>query len=186
MRGYYQLYKNYFEFLTTCHPELLHLRELCKVVFEIKPIEKAFGSFRSTAAEKHYLFRLIEYTYSLADAGDENSLQDIQGGFIVAKYHSNREEGSQAYCQAVTDSEIVALDFAEKMMADSKNGHPLFYHSANNATNLSWTAQVVRCVGDATYSGWLITFRFKAEMHNCIEDHPNEKWRQPTPFEPIC
>lgn len=179
MRGYYQLYKNYFKHFSECHPKLLE--EECKVIFEMKNFEKAYGDFRSQVYEKTFVVRLLEYTWGLSDNYTDNALQNMQGGFLILGYHSAREQGDEEYCNVMACTEGIALDFAEKMMDDSKENHPLWKTSICTASHLNWQAVPVSCLGDGTYSGWLITFQWKSELHNCLQDHYDEKWKTPSP-----
>ncbi len=180
LNGIYKLYKDYFLHLNKCHPKVLH-DSSGNTIFELVTIEEAFGDFRGQIAEKSYMFRLIEYTWGLDDNYTSNGKQTKQGGFIIAKYHSDRAQGSEEYAEAIADTEEIALDFAEKMCADSKESHPLFYYSIDTLKHMNWNAQVVRHIGDGTYSGWLCTFQFDSWFRNCIGEHTDTKWKKPSP-----
>jgi hypothetical protein len=176
----YKLYRQYFEHLCTIHPDLLHKPASDEYVFEILSIEQAFGDYRTAIKEKGFMFRLIEYTFQLDDQS-EDARQLKQGGFIIAKYSSSREEGTPSYINAIEESEKIALEFAEKMIDDSRNRHPIFYSSINNLRELKWNAQIIQSTGDGNYHGWLCTFAFNSSIRNCLSQHPDANWKIPSP-----
>lgn len=176
----FELYRKYFERLCAVHPELLHLDETGKKVFQMIGIEEAYGDFRVNVAEKGYIFRLITYTWSLT--GHDQPLKTPIGGFIIAKYNSSREGGTPAFFEAMESTERLCDMFAAKVLSDSANGHPLFYYSANTLDELRWNASPLVKTGDGSYSGWLCTFHFSNAVKVCLDDAPVE-WQEPTPHQ---
>lgn len=175
----FKLYRKYFERLCAVHPELLHVDENGKKVFEMIGIEEAYGDFRVNVVEKGYIFRLITYTWSLI--GHDFPRRKPIGGFIIAKYNSSRQGGTPAFFKAMEDSERLCVLFAAKILADSANGHPLFSYSVNIVDELGFNASPLLKTGDGSYSGWLCTFHYSNEFQVCLDDAP-EEWQQPTPF----
>lgn len=160
-------YISYFKHQAVNHPSLLHLDESGQKVFEvISPEEVAIGHFRTAVKEKSYILRLILYTYELGDNETENALKEIMAGFVVAKHHSLRTSGSSSFYNALSGSEKVGDEIIEKMIADSRNGHPLFNNSFNTAHDIIVSPAIG--VGDTGYSGWMYTFRFSNFWRNCL------------------
>ena len=88
----------------------------------------------------------------------------------MAKYHSPRQGGRNAFFSAMTDAERVGDEIVEKMIADSKNGHPLFHYSLNTTQNVFVQPQIA--TGDLSYVGWMYLFSFANAWRNCIT-HPS-------------
>lgn len=164
----YNSYQSYYKYQCTIHPELLHEDEYDKRVFEVSSFEEAWGQLRDGIVPHGYLFRLIDYTFGLggAHAGDDRQLKE--GGFIIAKHASTREDGTPAEAEAIAKCEDIAKWFANRMLADSQNEHPLFENSINTLQDMGWNAQVVRNVGDGSYYGWLCVFNFSNYINTCL------------------
>ena len=145
--------------------------------------EEAYGQLRDGIVPQGYLFRLIDYTYGLGgpQAGDDRQMK--QGGFIIAKHASLREDGKPAIAGAIEDCEKIANQIAVKMIADSQNTHPLFSHSINTLQGMGWNAQVVRDVGDGSYYGWLCVFDFSNYIDSCLDNEADETWKELTPID---
>lgn len=178
----FELYQKYFKYQCTRHPDLLHEDEVGKVVYELVSIDQAFSNSRSVNVEKGYIFLLLEPTWVLAGTEGDQPRQVIQGGFLIAKYYGLRDEGSPAYIEAIQDTERISKEFALRMVADSRDGHPLFDYSANHIDYLNWTAQPMDNVGDGSYAGQLCTFEFSRGVTVCIGETAPE-WQSPTPHE---
>jgi len=151
-------------------------------VYELVSIDQAFSNTRSTNIEKGYIFLLLEPTWVLTGTEGQQVRQVVQGGFLIAKHYGIRDEGSPAYIAAIQDTERIAKEVALRMVADSREGHPLFDYSANHFEYLNWTAQAMDNVGDGTYAGHLCTFEFHRGIVQCLDSYPAE-WQSPTPFE---
>ena len=174
-------YVKYFKYQCEIHPKILHKDDVGDRCFAVIDIEEALGEFRTASKEKGVMFRAIIPFWNLPDEYSGNSRVAVQGGFIVAKYHSSRETDSVEFIRAMDESKEIALDFAEKMVADSQNGHPLFHYSINSIQHLNWNAQPRTNIGDGSYSGYLCTFTFQTHFRNCLAMHDDENWKQPTP-----
>lgn len=177
----YRTYRNYFKHLCTIHPSLLHSEDVGQQVFQLASLEEALGNTRSVNVEKGFMFTLIQPTFRLIDNEGDQVRQLLEGGFVMAKHYSLRQEGSVEYIDAIDECEAIVLDIVTKIVADSRAGHPLFYFSANNINDLKWTAQPVSNVGDGTYAGWLCLFEFNTSYVNCLDAHTSEAWKIPTP-----
>jgi len=161
---------------------LQHLPDKDKV-FEMMSVEEAVGDFRTSIKEKGFIMRGIHYTYSISDDTTGNVAKKLTCGFVIAKYHSSRTGGKEAFQQVMVDTEKVVDEIIEKMIADSNNGHPLFYYSLNTAQTISVIPKI--STGDAGYSGWLCTFRIANHWRNCITHENAPDWADggKTPFE---
>lgn len=166
------LYRDYLLHQAVNHPDLQHQPEKDKV-FEMMSIEEAVGDFRTTIKEKGFIMRGIHYTYSISDK-NADAMKQLTCGFVIAKYHSSRTGGKEAFQQVLVDTEKVVDEIVEKMIADSKNGHPLFYYSLNTAQNVSVIPKV--SAGEVGYSGWLCTFRIANHWRNCIKHTDAPQW----------
>ena len=168
------LYRAYFYHQCEAHPALAHQDEVGERVFQVVGIEEALGDFRTGAKAKGFIFRLINYTYTIGDDGGHETQKQIQGGFIIARHFSGRNIGTPDYYAAMEQSEQVADEIIEKMIADSLNAHPLFYHSLDSRQQIN--VQPVAITGDANYAGWLCTFQFANFWRNCISDADAPAW----------
>lgn len=164
----FDLYRAYFIHQCENHPSLVHEDVIGSRVFEMVSVEEALGDFRTAGKEKGFVFRLIEYTYQVGDNDAHQIRKQIQGGFIVAKYHGVRSEGKAAYFLAMEDSEKVVDEIIAKMITDSQDGHPLFFHSLDSRQEISVSPTLRR--PDGSYSGWICLFSFSPHFPECVED----------------
>lgn len=172
-------YKDYFKYQCENHASLTHGDWVGERVFEVISVEEALGDFRTSGKEKDFVFRLIEPTYVISDDGQAPIRKQVQGGFVVAKFHSPRSGVASDYYTAMDDAEIIVDDFIAKMIADSKNGHPLFFNSLDSRQQITVTPTLKRA--DCSYSGWICTFNFSQAFSDCA----SESWEDEglTPFE---
>lgn len=156
-----QAYREYFEKQAQMHPELLHSEG--NKVFALVSVEEAIGDLRSpNVSASGYLMRCMEPVYRIGP-GDQYPRQTFDGGFMIARQHDVRNEGTSGYLAAIDGSEAVGCDIIEKMYVDSENGHPLFEHAAHGT--LTITARIRPVVGDGGYGGWL--FLWSIETRYC-------------------
>ncbi len=166
------LYIKYFEHQAINHPSLLHQTGAKNRVFEVVGIDEALGDMRTQGAEKGFLMRLIRYTFRVSDAeGGGQVVKVPTGGFLILKYNSDRQQGSQSRLDASAAAEKVMGDMIEKIIADSLNGHPLWCHSLDSHQNFSVQAYE----GVADYVGWRCIFSWNQEFINCPGD-VNMNW----------
>lgn len=170
------LYRKYFLHQCENHPDLQHAAVAGSRVFQTIGVEEALGDFRSGAKEKGIIFRLIDYTYVITDGGSPTAQiqKEIQGGFIVAKYYSNRQGGQSEMYEAMDDAERITDEILEKMIADSLNGHPLFNFTLDSRQE--FTVNPIGYVGDTSYAGWMALFRFSNHWRNCLSDESAPAW----------
>ena len=173
-------YRKYLEHQAVNHPALLHTEG--SKVFEMIGIQDALGDFRSVGQEKGFIMRGIWYTYGFGFAHE--SVKRMMGGFIIAKHYSNRVGGKKSLFEAMRDSEKVADEIIAKMVKDSKNGHPLFYHSFNHPSRAN--VQPKFNAGEVGYSGYLVTFEISSHWNECAvldvenwETPDGENWETP-------
>lgn len=175
-----QLYRAYLQHQAASHPDLQHDDAEGSRVFAMMNIEEAVSDLRSSAQTKTYIMRGLYYTYNVTDNGEGR--REVQGGFMIAKQYSSREQGSNAFFTAMDDSERIVNEMIEKIVSDSRVGHPLFFHSLDADQNF-----VVRprpLVGDG-YAGWFCNFTFVTSFTVCIEADDAPAWSDggQTPFE---
>lgn len=151
---------DYFHYLCTQHPLLAHADTVGSRVFEVRDLEDAFGALRTGMKEKTYAVRLVlpSVKYRTEANGARKS---YQFGLLVAKYHGRRETADSDVTDAMADSERVAEDFLERMVSDSRNGHPLFGYSADQVDNMEVTAEFLPMLFDGSYSGIMMLFQFE-------------------------
>lgn len=174
-------YIDYFKYIATTHPELQHDDASGDRVFEVMDVEEAFGDFRSAAKEKGVMMRLLLPFGSLTDEQSGNSRIIMQGGFLLAAYHSSRDQGTPEFLNAMSKSYRIAHEIAEKMVDDAQQGHPLFNFSIRSVQHLNWSVQSRVMTADGNYSGYFCLFNFEAPFRNCLAEHENEAWKNPTP-----
>ena len=168
------VYNAYFEHQAINHPDLLHDPASGQRAFAIISLEEALGDFRSGAKAKGPIMRLIEYSYTASDFGAHEVRKRIEGGFIIAHYHSARAGGSDGYLDAMVASERIVDEIVEKMIGDSKAGHPLFYYSLSSRQD--FTVNPTRFIGDACYSGYICLFSFSNYFRACPDGEGAPAW----------
>lgn len=164
-------YRKYFEWQAENHPALLHSDT--RRVFQMVGIEEAMGDFRTGAKEKDFILRGINYYYTIGDDGGHETRKYATGGFIVAKYFSNRND-LKGMNDALAASEQVMDEIIEKIIADSKNGHPLWGYSLNSRQQFA--VQDALYVGDGCYAGRRCIFPFNNFWRNCITHADAPAW----------
>lgn len=165
------LYRAYLAHQAATHPDLLHADETGRRVFAMMHVEEVVSDLRSTATEKGFIMRGLHYTYRLRDDGDGRRI--IEGGFMVAKQYSAREGGTAAFLKAMDDAERIVNEIVEKMIADSRAGHPLFLHSFDSEQDVSVTPRPL--VSDG-YAGWMAIFTFSNFFESCLDREDAPAW----------
>jgi hypothetical protein len=152
----FNLYRTYFKHQAQNHPLLLHTSS--NRVFAVVRSDAAYGDLRSKVKEKDFVFRLLEYTYQ-RDDNESPARKRIRGGFMVAKFYSQRNGDDDTYFSAIEAAEAVMDDLIDKMISDSENGHPLFGYDFELSNELTITP--VHNVGDGSYAGWEVLFTLR-------------------------
>lgn len=165
-------YRKYFLYLCVNHPELVH--SVNEKVFETVNVDEALGDFRTSVQKKGFIFRLIDYTYQISDNEAADPQKKVNGAFIVAHHFSLRTGGKDSYNEAKDKSEKIADDVIKRIVADSQNGHPLFYHSLDTARNINVTP--IANTGDAGYVGWIVDFFFNNHFPICPDQNIDPAW----------
>jgi len=150
---------DYFKNLCVQHPDLLHSETSGERVFEVKAYEAAFGDFRTGGQEKAFFVRFILPTIVYAKSGN-NARKVYKAGLMVGKYYSTREDEKTAKVEAWSAAERVADDFMARIVADSRNGHPLFFNSIDNPENLGVEGDFLDNQGDGSFAAVLYFFDF--------------------------
>lgn len=160
-----QLYYDYWQHQAESHVDLQHSEADGSRVFEVITIDDALGDFRSGVKKQDFIFRLIKYYFTVGQNEHQIS-KELNGGFIVAKWYNPRE-GKEARFAAEVAAERVMNEMIEKMIADSKNGHPLFDHYFDAPQNIR--VQNVENTGDGSYTGWMCIYAADQFFSNCTE-----------------
>lgn len=178
--GMIKLYRDYFEWLSRLHHDLLH--EDDSMVFETISTDEAEGVLRTQAKEQASIFRLLDPTWVLTQEKGYGEMI-CEGGFIVATFASSRTEGKEALLSARQKSETIAKDFAIHMIADSRNSHPLFQNSIDSLDDMKWAASPMLNTGDGAYDGVICTFTWRMPFNEDLNCHAEETWRELSPIE---
>lgn len=149
----------YFQNLAEQHPDVLHSETSGQRAFEVTAYEEAFSDFRTAGQEKAFFVRLVLPTMRW-EASHENARKVYQAGLMVGRYYSRREAAKSDLVEAWSEAERVADDFVARMVADSRNGHPLFFHSIDRPENLKLTGDFWDVQGDGSYAAVLYLFEF--------------------------
>lgn len=174
-----QLYRAYLKHQAESHPNLQH-NDAGSQVFAMMEVEEAVSDLRTKGSEKGYIMRGLNYTYTLSDDGEGR--KEVQGGFMIARHYSNRAGGTVDYFAAIDAAERVLLDLIEKIVADSRAGHPLFLNSLDTKQNFRVMPRPI--VSDG-YAGWLCQFNFITPVTICITRDDAPAWTDggATPFD---
>ena len=173
---------DYFETGCAAHNDLQHQITAGHRVFALTSVEQALGDFRAGAQHQGYIVRLVEYTYDVTQTTHE-AVKTLQFGLLVAKYSNINAGGATAYLAALSDAERVMDDFINRMVADSRAGHPLFDSYFDNQQQIN--VQPLERTGDASYCGWMAIIRLPQYFNNCFNPDP-ARWSDGglTPFTP--
>lgn len=150
---------DYFQNLCVQHPDLLHAETSGQRVFEVVAYEEALSDFRTAGQEKAYFVRFIVPTMRWQGSGS-NARKMYQAGLMVGKYYSTREDVKAEKVDAWSAAERVADDFIARMVADSRNGHPLFFNSIDSVDNLNLSGDFWDAQGDGSFAAVLYMFDF--------------------------
>ncbi|MEL6968635.1 MAG: hypothetical protein AAFO02_00590 [Bacteroidota bacterium] len=164
-----QLYYDYWQHQAENHTLLQHSEAAGSRVFQVIGIEEALGDFRSGVKKQDFIFRLIKYYYTVGQP-DHRITKTLNGGFIIAKWYNEQTGGKEAKFAAEVAAEQVMDQMIEKMIADSKNGHPLFDHSIDSPENFH--IQTVEQGGDGNYVGWMLIYEAEQLFSNCTNPDP--------------
>lgn len=164
---------SYFRYLCEQHPLLLHSDAVGQRVYEVRGLEEAFASIRTTAKPKDYLVRFLMPTMVLnAGADADHTRKDYQVGLLVLYYHSGREEGGNEVVEAVNASEQVADQMIARLLSDSRDGYAPFQYLNSTPQALDLSGEVVLRVLDGAYSGVLYLFSLKTTRNVRPECQP--------------
>jgi hypothetical protein len=163
-----QSYIDYFKVLCGKHATLRHDDTNGARVFAVVGQDEAVGDLRTGGDTEGWLFRLVVPQWSLVDTDDGRTQKDWLGGFIIAKFHSQREAESSEKFAILDQCDAIGEDFANRMLRDCENGHPLFHHSIRTARELKFKALPKMNLPQG-YIGRLFTFSFQnAAKKACI------------------
>lgn len=151
------LYFNYFKAVAINHVALAHSDARGQQVFDYADIESAFGKLRDGTKPQAWIMRLVMPRRSFRRENDVTQ-RVLDGGFLLAKYADARLRGDQAIIDAQDEVLEVADQIVERIVGDSRNGHPLFCYAADRADRLAWNAIAQANVGDGNYHGYFCTF----------------------------
>jgi hypothetical protein len=149
----------YFKYLCTQHPLLLHTDATGDRIFEVRDLEDAFGSLRSTARAKSYVVRFVFPTMGLTRDHD-GARKSYELGLLILKWHGKKESEDADVVAAMSAAETVADDIIERIVTDSRQGYGLFEYGIDNPDNLNLQGEFIQRSLDGSYSGVLYMFRF--------------------------
>lgn len=167
MNNYLNAYADYFRYLCTQHPDVLHAETSGQRAFEVKPLEEAFSDVRTAATEKGVLVHLLLPAISYGSDQSGNARKYYEFGLLVAKYHGQREATKKVILDAMSTAERIADDLVTRLIYDSRQGVGLFQYGLDNPDNLALGGEFVMMEGDASYSGVLYTLKIPA--WRCID-----------------
>jgi hypothetical protein len=162
------LYVAYFKYLCEQHPDLVHAEGIGRHVFEVISIEEAVGDFRAGVKIKDFFFRLIMYTYRTSRDESGNVKKFVQGGWLIAKNVSTRENNKVEILETSAAAERLNDHFIARVINDSIAGYPLFNYSLNDRQNI--TSEEVKFTGDGTYIGWRTILDFDNYFDLCADE----------------
>lgn len=164
------VYHNYFKHQYISHPDLGNGDE---TGFEYVSLEEALGEYRRDISSDKIIMRLSMYTYAPNDNEAADAQKLCQGAFVLLKNFSLRSGNKAAYYAAMAATEKVVDEIIEKMLADSRNDHPLFHNSLNTAKNIFVSPREFEGDGKC---GWIVSLRFTTWFRNCITDPAAPAW----------
>ena len=168
------LYINYFRHQATNHPDLVHIAQEGEQIFDVIDIEQGMlVGLRSGVKPDAFMMRLFHYTYRIGLISGEMR-KIIQGGFMLAKQFSVREDDAAEYRVALREAERVTDEIIEKMLADSQAGHPLFYYSLDRDQDI--TVITSPKASGTSYAAKICTFSFSQHWRNCIDSPDAPAW----------
>jgi len=167
VNNYLSAYADYFRYLCTQHPEVLHSELSGHRAFEVKPMEEAFSDIRTGANTKGVIVHLMlpAITYGADQGGNARKVYEF--GLLVAKYHGSRESSKKTILDAMSAAERIADELVARMVGDSRAGVGLFSYGLDNPDNLALSGEFVTLEGDASYSG--VVYTFKVPAWRCLD-----------------
>ncbi len=167
MNYYLSAYADYFRYLCTQHPEVMHSELSGHRAFEVRPLEEAFSDVRTSATTKGVLVHLLlpAITYGADQGGNARKVYEF--GLLVAKWHGSRESTKKTILDAMSAAERIADELVARLVADSRAGVGLFQYGLDNPDNLGLSGEFVSLEGDASYSG--VVYTFKVPAWRCLD-----------------
>lgn len=177
-----ELYEKYFRHQAETHPDLLHNDTDGDKVFFLMRDTESLGSLIRGIRRNSYLMLLLPAEYSVTDDDNRIGHKRIDGGFILAHYYNPRNDTDADRRSAIYSAEAVVDAIIEKMIADSREGHPLFNYSLNADQDIR--VQVANHTGDGSYTGYLVTFQISSYFRLCPTADDAPAWTDggQTPF----
>ncbi len=164
-------YIRYFKYLAQKHPLLLHDDTIGGKTFDvvlqrdIKELDIARMGIKSDA---DFILILVIPTMETEDAEDGNAKRTHLGGFLILKKTSPRTDAKYEWWNSLPETEVIALQILQRMVADSQAGHPLFHRQADRFENLN--ARFSERVVEEKWVGFLVTFSYKNILPHCPID----------------
>lgn len=168
-------YIKYFKHQAVNHPDIAHQDVDGERAFNVVDIDEGLDQQRTTIKIGGYFLHLFHYTYSIRQPeGGGEVLKFIQGGFKVARHYEPRADAADGYRDALVDAERVTDEIIEKMIADSRNAHPLFYRSLDRAQDINVAPEPRPANG--SYAAVVCIFSYFTYWRNCITDASAPAW----------
>lgn len=168
MNNYLSDFVAYFKYLSEQHPDLNHAETVGERIFEVVAYEDAWSDFRTAAAEKAYMVRFVLPTMTFDNSGND-ARKSYKIGLQVGRYYSRREDSKEEIVEAWSDAERVADDFIARMVADSRNGYPLFNSTIDSVGNMKIEGDFWDVQGDGSWA--VVFYLFDVGSFRCV--NPN-------------
>jgi hypothetical protein len=163
-----QSYIDYFKDLCGKHATLQHNDTSGGRVFAVIGQDEAVGDLRTGGDTEGWIFRLVVPQWGLDDTDDGRAHKEWLGGFIIARFHSQREEDSADKFLILDQCDAMGEGFANRMLRDCEEGHPLFNYSIRTFRDMRFKALPKMNLPQG-YVGRLFTFSFRNEAKKrCI------------------
>ena len=162
------MYIKYFEYIAKMHPALRHRAELGGKTFDvvlqrdIKELSIARIDINSAA---NFILVAVIPTDETVPSEDGNTYRMHTAGFFILKKSAPRVDLKNAERTAMVETEILAENILQRMVADSQNKHPLFHRQADRYEHLS--PRKTERVVEEKWVGYLVTFSFKNILPDC-------------------
>lgn len=166
-------YEAYFNYVVSQHPSFT--LDAGEEIFGMAEIEESYGQLKSKVKIGGYFFRLFRYMYrSGQPLGQQNVDKNIFAGWFIGKMISVKSSTAAEREQALADVERINDDFIERLIADSRNGHPTFCHSLD--TDHDFATSFTLNAGDGSFVGCRTTFSFQHYIPVCLNRDGATAW----------
>ena len=165
MDSYYIDYSDYFKEIATNHVAIRHQDEKGEKAFYHISIEDVFiGAGRNEWKQKGRILVLMDPIININRSNTHSIKQSYEGGFMILAHFKKGDETD--HVEKKNHTHEIAYDIINRMIMNSKEGHPLFNYSidGHNAFNVDFADYK----GDGYYTGTRCTFSFMTNKEKCV------------------